>query len=474
MPKVAKNFIYMLFANVFSRIIGLILTIYMARKFGPTDFGVINFSSVFIGYFSMLASMGIQSFGIVQVIKDKNNLKKNVDIIVSLRIVLSLLAFIVLIIVTFLINVDLNVKKMIVISGFSILINSLCLDWVFNALQEMKYISYSVMMTSVLSILLVFIPIYTHIYTEIYIVPIVSIIASIISNLYLATIYRKKLKNTVNFKIDTKQFLKLLQNSWPFFFSGVFATINTNFDSLMLGFMRSNYDVGLYNSVYKLINVLTLFVSFIFIPLFPILIEYFNEKKYDDLGIIINNVRKILIIFAIPMLIVAFTLSKETLFTLYGAKYMGASTVFTILISFVAIFSIRELYGYELTAWGLQKQYMKIVLLSSSINIISNAILIPKYGINGAALCTLFSEVINITLMYKLSRKTLNVKYDNGYIFRIIASAIIMSISIYLVKMTSSNIFLIAIIAGIIYLVSIFILKVITIKEVKLLFGGQK
>ncbi|WP_406542079.1 oligosaccharide flippase family protein [Clostridium ljungdahlii] len=192
MNKIVKNFNFMLFGNVFSRIIGVLLTVYLARKFGPSYFGIINFSNAFITYFSMIASMGLQSLGIVKIAKDKENMKKDVDIILSLRTILSIIAFIVLLIVTICINKDINTKKMIVITGISILINSFCLDWVFNALQEMKYISYSIMISSFLSFILVFIPLYLNMYTKIYIVPIASAISSIISNIYLINIYKKR------------------------------------------------------------------------------------------------------------------------------------------------------------------------------------------------------------------------------------------------------------------------------------------
>ncbi|MBU3073205.1 flippase [Clostridium estertheticum] len=474
MNKIVKNFTFMLFGNVFSRIIGVVLTVYLARKFGPTYFGIINFSSAFITYFLILASMGLQSLGILKIAKDKDNIKRNVDTILSVRTILSIIAFSILLIVTICIDKDINTKKMIIITGISILINSFCLDWVFNALQEMKYISYSIMISGFLSFILVFIPLYLNIYTEMYIVPIASAISSIISNIYLIYIYKKKEKYKINFVVDFKQYKELIINAWPFFFSGVFATINCNIDTLMLGFMKGNFEVGLYNSVYKLVNVLTLFVSFIFVPLYPVFIEYYNDKKFDEMSRLIKKVRKLMYIIAIPTLVVAFTVNQETIRTLYGNNYIGASTAFTILISYVAIFFIRELYGYELTAWGLQKKYMNIVLISSMFNIISNLIVIPRYGVNGAAINTLISEIINIALMYRLSRKTLYIKYDNKYILNIVISAIFMTIVIYITKFVSINVFVLVATAGSVYCISILKLKVITVQEIKNVIGGKK
>ena len=149
-------------------------------------------------------------------------------------------------------------------------------------------------------------------------------------------------------------------------------------------------------------------------------------------------------------------------------------TINTILIVYVAIFCIREIYGYELTAWGLQKKYMNIVLISSMFNIVSNLIFIPMYGINAAAINTLISEIINIMFMYKLSRKTLYFKYDNTFMLTIVFAAILMTLIIYITKYISSNVFILVSIAGIIYCICILIFKVITMKEIKSLIGGKE
>lgn len=474
MNKIIKNFSYMFLGNVYAKILTILMAVYLARKFGPSYFGIISFSTVFITYFSMLANMGLQSLGIVRAARDKENVEENVDIIISLRIILSIIVFSILLITIISINKDVNIKIMIFISGISIIVNSFCLDWVFNALQKMKYISYYLIINSTLSFIFTFIPLYLNIYNNIYIVPIASALSLTISNVYLLIVYKKKEKLHVKFIINYRKYKELIMSAWPFFFSGMFAAINCNVDTLMLGFMRTDFEVGLYNSVYKLVNALTLFVSFIFIPLYPVFIEYYNEKKYNELSVIINKVRKLLYLFAIPLSVAAFTVQRETIITLYGQQYKGAVSVFTVLVIYVAIFYIRELYGYELTAWGLQKKYMNIVLISSMYNIISNAIFIPAYGIEAAAINTLISEVINIIFMYRLSRKTLYIKYDNKYIPNIIVSVACMTVIIFLIKSITANIFEIAIIAAIIYSFLIIKQKVIKLNEIKSLLGVKK
>lgn len=474
MNKILRNFLYLFFSNILTKLVVMLATINIAREFGPDNFGVFNFANVFVSYFLMLSSMGLQGLGIVKISKEKSQINKFVNNIVSLRIVLSITSYIILIILTNLTIKDNYLKNIIYITSISVLINSISIDWLYNAIQEIKYVAYSLIINNIAYFVLTVVPIYFNIYKNIYIVPMASIIAMFLSNIFLIYIYMKKFSMRLRLVFNISSFKIFLKEAWPFFFSGIFATINCNMDTLMLGFMKSNFEVGLYNSVYKLVNILTGITSIIFSPMYPVFIEYFNENKINELTLLINRVRRIIYIVVIPIIVVAITLSRETILTLYGLNYINATKAFTILMIYVAIFYIREIYGYELTAWGLQKEYMNIVLISSMYNIVGNLLLIPKYSITGAAINTLISECINLTFMYRLSRDTLLIKYENTFVFKVLLSGSIMILSIILIKFILNNVFVLVAFSGIIYLSLIILLKVVKIKDLISLLGGKK
>lgn len=444
-----------------------IATIYLARSFGPTDFGIINFSSAIVTYFSGVASLGLQTLGIVEIKKNMNNRDNTTNIILSLRIVLSILTYIMLILFVIFLNRDNMTKIMILISGLTILASSFYIDWVFYALEKMEYVSYSMIIKNLLYSLIVVIVIVSKIYNKIYIVPISMSIGTLISSIYLYYEYKIKIKARFDFTFSLNKYKELLNKSWPFFFSGVFATLNSNADTIIIGFTRTSTDVGLYNSVYKIITVLITFASYIYTPVYPLLIEYYNKKNFDKLNDIVNKIRKLVFIAIFPVFSGAFIVNKEVMLTLYGTDYASAYPVFTILTIYVALLFIREIYGYELSAWNLQKKYMKVVLISSLYNVVSNLIFIPRYGIIFAAFNTLFSEIINLTLMYKISRKCFKAKYDNSYISKIVLCVIIMTVSVLFIKNYTMNAFLLTFSGAIIYIIALTLFRVISITLIK-------
>ena len=271
--------------------------------------------------------------------------------------------------------------------------------------------------------------------------------------------------------MDITRILTLVKLSFPFFFSGIFATINCNIDTIFLGYMTNPVEVGLYNSAYKIINMLIVIATIIFTPVYPILIELYNNENsinFNKLTNLVNIVRKIIMIISIPILFISFILGKNIISTFYGETYIEASNVLSILLIYVALLYIRELYGYRLNACGLQNKYMKIVCFSAFINIVLNIILIPIWGMIGSAITTLVSEIINLIFMYYISQKYKYIKNVNNYLVKIIVSSLIISIICVFIKTYFSNAILISIIGLSIYI--ILIISIGVIKKSDLIF----
>lgn len=449
---------------------------YIANNFDPSGFGVINFSTVFISYFMLISTLGLPSLGIIKATKDPENTQKYVNQITSLRIILSVVALCILIVIVPFLNQTTEVKAMILINGITIFTSAVFIDWIFQALQKMSYVGFAALLRNVIYGIGVVVPLATGMYTKIYLVPIAQVVSSIIGCLFLWSIYRKQEKAKFKFDFNLKDAKILVLAAVPFFFSGVFATFNSNIDILMIGIFKTKSDVGLYSAVYKIINILTIFVSFIFTPLYPYLIKYFHNEDYLSLDSLVAKLSKFVYILAFPMLAGGLLLRENILLTLYSAEYYTEEVKLVYLVLIIQVFMLfgREIYGYELTAWGLQKKYMQIVMISSVYNIISNIIFIPMFGIVGAAVNTVISEIVNFILMRHFSRKTYIVKQDFSYIYGIIFATIIMSSGIFLIKVFISKSILVLIPIGIVlYAITILVSRVLSKEEINYLLRKE-
>lgn len=465
--KVVKNFVSLIFGNIFGQVLMFVAVVYTARYFGPDNFGIINFANSIILYFTAFANFGLQTYGTIEIAKAKKNSASKINTIISLRLFLAVIAYILIVLVAIFIHKSLVYKLNILFYGLSVFPSAIYIDWIFNANEEMQYNSRSIVIKNLLYSILVIVSLKFLNIKNIYYLAIYMFIATLVSSLYLISVAKKFYNMKLHFIINLKEYKRLIFSAWPFFFSGVFATVNSTIATLMLGFMRSDYEIGIYNSVYKIVNVFLMVAGILFTPVYPVLIKYYNDNANNKLSILVNNLRKIIYIIVVPLIVGSILLNKEIIFTLYGNKYSGASTIFTILMIYVSLLFIREIYGYELSAWNLQKKYMNIVIISSVYNVISNLIFIKYYGIVGASINTLISEAINLLLMFKASRDTVKIRYNNKFIIRIIMSSFIMGTIIFILKYFVKNAIILSIIAIIIYAISLFLTKTISIKEIK-------
>lgn len=465
--KVVKNFISLTCANIIGQLMMFVATVYIARYFGPNNFGIINFSNIIVSYFITLASFGLQTFGTIEIAKSNDNNNLKINTILSLRIILASISYSLIIILVIFIHKNMIYKLNILFYGLTVFPTAICVDWIFNANEEMQYNSRSIIIKNLIYSLLVIVSIIVLKISNIYYVALYMFIATLLSSIYLINIMKKHFNLKIKFIFDIKSYKYLIKSAWPFFFSGVFAAINSNIATLMLGFMRSDYEIGLYNSVYKIVNAFIMIVGILFTPIYPLFIKYYNDKKYDLLSKLFNSIRKYIYIMIIPLIAISLMLNKEIIITLYGNKYLSAHKIFAVLMIYIAALYIREIYGYGLSAWNLQKKYMNVVFISSIYNIISNLIFIRKWGIEGASINLLISEFINLILMYKASRTKIKFKYENQFILKTIFSSIIMCICIYYFKQLTSNAIILSSIGAIIYILIIFISKTITINELK-------
>lgn len=111
----------------------------------------------------------------------------------------------------------------------------------------------------------------------------------------------KKLKYKPAITVDKVKFLIL--NSLPFLLSALLSLINGNIDSIIIGFVRTDRELGLYSSAYKVIYFLINLIAIIFTPFFPILIELFHNNNLRKLKNTVDDLWKIITMIAYPMLV---------------------------------------------------------------------------------------------------------------------------------------------------------------------------
>jgi O-antigen/teichoic acid export membrane protein len=222
---------------------------------------------------------------------------------------------------------------------------------------------------------------------------IASLLDSVFRIAFYIYFYYKDNQSIFNWRFDFSLAKKLISISWPLVFSGAMIVIYMKIDQVMIGLMMNDVQVGLYSVSVKLTEVFYFIPGVIMISLLPSLIKSKNISK-EIYFLRLQKLFDFMTWFPFLLIIPIFFFSDFIVLFLYGPEYALAGS--TLAISIWAIFAVFVKVSVE--NYLLNENKTKIVFISSFLgaisNILLNLLLIPGYGINGAAIATVISYII--------------------------------------------------------------------------------
>lgn len=265
------------------------------------------------------------------------------------------------------------------------------------------------------------------------------------------------------------QALKILSTAWPFALLGFLGSIMLNTDMIMLGWLRTAKEVGFYAAAQKPIQFLYIAPQLLVSTLFPILSRLAHQKNYKKLQKIFEKALTVLFLGALPITAGGLILGPEIINLIYRTAYSSAILSFQILILTVMIVFPGTLIGGAIFAYDQQKGFVGYFLVGAISNVIFNLILIPPYGINGAAIASIIAQLLSNGLIWR-KMKQINYFQILPRLYKIFIACFLMILATLTIKLIGVN-FIINILASIIlYLIILYYLKEEIIFEIKKMF----
>ena len=176
-------------------------------------------------------------------------------------------------------------------------------------------------------------------------------------------------------------------------------------DKLMLGGMATSYDVGVYDVAFKLsmfVNIALSSVTSISAPKFA---EMYEKKDFVRLENIVNQATKLIFWTSLPLLLLFFFFSVDIL-RLFGSDFESGLTVFYFLCFARGVSAFTGPAGNLLQMTGRHIIFMNVLFAGAIVNIVLNYLLIPLYGIEGAAISSMSSIIFwNLAMVYFVKKE---------------------------------------------------------------------
>lgn len=248
----------------------------------------------------------------------------------------------------------------------------------------------------------------------------------------------------------------IIVSAWPFGLVGLMGTIMLNTDIFIIGWLKSLTDVALYSAPQKIVQLLYIAPVLVSTAFFPAFARYVGDKKkfahLFETGIAIISA------IVTPIAIGSLILAPKIIDFIYGPGFEESVGAFIILVPTIIIFSLVVLVGNAIFAHDKPKIYITYAILGIFGNFVLDLILIPMWGINGAALATLLNQIIISAYAWYEMKKIAKFKVLNKIKKILIASSGMAFITIGL-NFINADIFVNILISGLSYLVLLSLMK---------------
>ena len=198
---------------------------------------------------------------------------------------------------------------------------------------------------------------------------------------------------------------EIVKTSFPMMLSSSVLLLMAWSDTVMIGIFKTEVDVGIYNVALKLAMTTGIVLGAVNSIVAPKLSETFNNDRMDEFRKLIKQSTRIVFFCTLPILIILLLL-PEFLLSFFGTEFLIAKNTLLILLIGQIVNAMSGSVGFILQMTGREKVYQNILLLTLVINITLNIILIPKFGIEGAAIASAFSLLLwNLCSVFYIYRK---------------------------------------------------------------------
>lgn len=440
---------------------------YIARVLSVKGIGIYNFSSTYVGYFVLIAGLGISTYAVREGAKYRNDRKKIsnfVSQIFSINIISTLLAYAFLLI-SILVFDNLNkYVSCILIFSLQIFFTTIGAEWVYIIFEDYSYITVRSIIFKIISILFLFLFVrHKNDYLWYAAITVFSSVGSNIFNfLYAKKFCDIKLVFHINWKYHLKPILVI-------FATTIAVNIYLSSDTTILGLIRSDYAVGIYSTSVKIYSIVATLLGSVVAVTVPRLSMLMGKRRIKEYKNIFLQVINLLNLFVIPGTIGVIMLSKEVVLIIAGEKYLPSVNSLRI----IALAIIFSNFSFVFSNCALipakrENAALKNTIITAVINIILNFILIPVFSYDGTSFSTVIAEFMTMVMNYWSAKDILKNVVFSRAVMKNLGTSIIGGLAIVIIclicKVAYPSI-LIRTILSIIFSIIIYCSVLITLKN---------
>jgi len=458
MKRFSKNFASIVLSDVGRRFLGFLTLAYLTRRVAVEEFGAMSVGITVLSYAMMASSGGLSSFGTRAIARGES--PSLISNILSLRFVISFLAYLLASTATILFVSNDSTVRFILLFGLSLFPNAFFLDWYFQGKEHMGIIGFARLLSAVVYLALIFSLIHSS--SDLFWVPVAAFVGdSLAAAAFLLSYKRRNPEARIRF--DVGDWKSALRQAFPIGAGSILGHFSINLPPIILGILLTNTSVGVYSAALKLVFFLLMLDRVLSTLLLPASTRL-HAISSDMLSLTLRTALKWIVVTALPLCIGGMLLADRILPFVFGNQYAAAADTFRILVWYFFFTLIHTIYTTGLVAIGEEKTYGKVMTVGAAIYAVTIVVGVLLFGPVGAAGAMVISEAATLVLMQRQFARFVKLPWPAVSFVKGALAAFLMGIVIFLLP--PAHVLVPILLGGCVYAIFLFVLRGITVTDV--------
>ncbi len=469
---VAKNTTWLFISNAGGRLIKAVIVIYGARVLGAAGYGVFSYAVTLAGFFTLFVDPGINAVlirdGAKASVKERWSLfsttlvMKAVAMIVSIVIVIGIAPFF---------STLPGAKALLPLVALIIIFDGTreFLASLFRAEEKMQWDAAAFLLANLGIAIFGFI--FLHIATTPKSFTASYVAGTAVGALAAAWFLRHNFKKIIA-KVSFGRMAGIIKIAWPFAVTGALAILLTNTDILIISWMRTAADVGVYAAAIRIVQVLYFIPAIVqlsTLPAFARLAKHDNEKFRTAL----EHTLTLIFLVSIPISLGGAVLGTQVMGFVFGPAYVAGGVALSILMLGLLFDYATAIVSNAVFAYNHQRSLIICAAIGGFGNVLFDLLLIPRWGIAGSAVATLCAQILSNSYLWHIMNK-LNQFHVLPKVGKIAAAGAAMAVATVLLSAAQLHVALNIMISGILYFVILFITREPLLAEIRKIIAVAK
>lgn len=494
--KIVSNTLAQIIGKLLVTIIGLTTVKMTTSYLAVNGYGEYTAVYEFLAFFGIAADLGFFTIGVKEMSQNEEKIPIIIGNILTLRTISVVIAMLGAIGLAFSMNQysDTRIPLGIAISSITVFFTMMngTITSVLQVKMKMHIASIATIAGKIVTVLFMVYVIYYG-YPEdkdmgFNMLMVAGVVGAVVMN--FGTNYYVRKITPLKHRFDLAIWKEIITKSLPYGIALILSTIYFRMNSVLISTLlpmpRAQQELGIYGVASKLLEQFTIIPLYFMNSVLPVLAKKIKEggEKYKT---IIRYSFDFLVAMSVPMVVGIYLLAYPIVFIISTPEFLsrtaegfyGSDMALKILIFALLFQFINILFAFILIAANKQGKLLYINGACVTLNLLINFYLIPSYGFIGASITYVISELFILIVAAFMAHRYVKFSLNFINVFKIIFCAAVMGGAVYYLQpitykfLQNWNVFLLAAIGGAIYVVLLFVTKVIDKDMIKLLKKGD-